>query len=116
MPSSDSQWQPGQSGNPTGRPKRKLISDALLAELEAAVGRSHRTRAQQLARKIVRLALQGDMQAAKLVLAYTEGLPAQPIEIHVRELARRLATQTGAPEDWLIRRAEEIAALAEADG
>lgn len=109
------QFQKGQSGNPGGRPKRKLITDALLAELKTTVGRGQRTRAEQLARRLVRLACAGDVAAAKLILAYTEGAPAQQLTIQVRDAARRIAAQTGAPEDWLIRRAEEIAALAEAE-
>jgi hypothetical protein len=115
MPRSDTQWKPGQSGNPGGRPKRKLISEAVLAELERPVGRSGRTRAELLARKIVRLAIGGDVQAAKLVLAYTEGLPVQHLDVSTRALAKRLSTQTGAPEDWLLRRAEEIAAMVDDD-
>lgn len=54
-------WQPGQSGNPAGRKpgeksKRTLVAEALNAGSE------------DVARKVIAEALQGDMTAAKLVL------------------------------------------------
>jgi hypothetical protein len=54
-------WQPGQSGNPKGRPvgsrnKKNVIADELAKEGSA------------VARVVMNAALQGDMQAANMVL------------------------------------------------
>jgi hypothetical protein len=39
MPKELTQFRPGQSGNPSGRPKRRPITAAILAELAKAHGR-----------------------------------------------------------------------------
>ncbi len=71
-------FQKGVSGNPGGRPKRKLVTDALVKEL-AARGPGKFTHAQEFAWKMVQLAIAGDVPAARLVLEYSEGKPAQPV-------------------------------------
>lgn len=113
MPSSETTWKPGQSGNPSGRPKRKPITDALLAELDRAV-RGGGTNAEKAAKHLVSLMFNKDprvaLEASKLVLAYVEGMPSQSLTIDIRERARVLAEASGADADWLIKRAEEIAA------
>lgn len=48
----------------------------------------------------------------KLILAYTDGLPVQPIDLEVRRAAEKIAAQTGADPEWLVKRAQEIAAEA----
>ncbi|MBK7676961.1 MAG: hypothetical protein IPJ27_20620 [Candidatus Accumulibacter sp.] len=55
-------WQPGQSGNPTGRPKgsRNRVTLVALAAMEEG--------ADAIARKVVDLAKEGDISAARLVL------------------------------------------------
>lgn len=40
------------------------------------------------------------------------GSPVQPIELAVRRAAEKVAAQTGADPEWLIKRAQEIAAEA----
>lgn len=55
-------WQPGQSGNPNGRPtgarnRKNVIADEFAKEGSA------------IARKVIEAALAGDMQAANLVLS-----------------------------------------------
>lgn len=106
-------WKPGQSGNPAGRPKRKPITDALITELDKVV-RGGGTNADKAAKHLVSLMFNKDprvaLEAAKLVLAYVEGMPSQSLTIDIQERAKKLAQQTGADPDWLIKRAQEIAA------
>ena len=106
-------FMPGQSGNPSGRPKRKPITDALMVELDKAV-RGGGTNAEKAARHLVNLMFNRDprvaLEASKLVLAYVEGMPSQSLTIDIRERAQRLAEASGADAEWLIKRAEEIAA------
>ncbi len=55
-------WKPGQSGNPKGRPpgSRNRVTLVALAAMEEG--------ADAIAKKIVEMAKQGDMSAARLVL------------------------------------------------
>ena len=67
-------FQPGQSGNPKGRPKSgKAISDLVRAELAGNKGKA-------LARVLVREALAGNMVALGMVLDRVEGKCPQIIE------------------------------------
>lgn len=106
-------WEPGKSGNPGGRPRRKPITDALMVELDKAV-RGGGTNAEKAAKHLVSLMFNKDprvaLEASKLVLAYVEGMPNQSLTIDIRERAKMLAEQSGADPEWLIKRAQEIAA------
>ena len=67
-------FQPGQSGNPKGRPKSgRAISDLVRAELAGNKGKA-------LARVLVREALAGNMNAMGMVLDRIEGKCPQIIE------------------------------------
>jgi hypothetical protein len=92
-------WKPGQSGNPGGRPKRKPIAELLLAELEKATGKSDVTKMEKLAARLVSIALSGNrsdsIAAIRLIMSYTDGLPAQSVEIDVYDAARALASERG---------------------
>lgn len=109
-------WEPGKSGNPGGRPKRRPIAESLKDALDETVGRSDKTRRQALVERLFRIALSGKrteaLAAMKLILAYTDGLPVQPIDLEVRRAAEHIAAQTGADPEWLVKRAQEIAAEA----
>ena len=72
-------FQPGQSGNPGGRPKKLPITDAIREELEREVT-GGLSLAHAIARKLVRLALEGDMDAIREIADRTEGKPRQRIE------------------------------------
>jgi hypothetical protein len=105
-------FQPGQSGNPTGRPKRRPIADLLLAELEKAAGRSDATKAEKLVERLVGIALTGkrseSVAAANLIIAYTDGLPTQRVEVDVYDTARQMALERGLDPDKVIDLYEKI--------
>jgi len=72
------QFKPGQSGNPSGRPK-KLITDAtreLLAKKDAATGL---TNAHLVAEAQIREAIKGETAAYNAIADRTEGKVPQPI-------------------------------------
>ena len=92
-------FQAGQSGNPTGRPKRKPVTDAILAELARQHGRNGKTKLDAMVANMVALAINGRskeaVEAFKLILSYTDGLPVQTVEIDVYDAARREAEARG---------------------
>jgi hypothetical protein len=100
----DGRWQPGQSGNPAGRPPSKRQSiNALQQRLEEAVrSRLRPERVEKIVEKLCDLAEQGNVKAAQTILAYTITKPAaetddagkQPTGITIRiENATFKATQ-----------------------
>lgn len=92
-------FQPGQSGNPTGRPKRKPVTEALLAELAKSHGRNGATKLEAMVARLVKTVISGKpreaVEAAKLIMSYTDGLPVQMVEVDVYDAARRLAEERG---------------------
>lgn len=69
-------YQKGQSGNPSGKSKTKWLSDALKMELA-----QNPQKARNIARKVIEMAEEGDLEATKLVFDRLEGRPTQAIEI-----------------------------------
>lgn len=69
-------WRPGQSGNPSGKPSYKPLTDAIRMELKADPKRARR-----IARMLLEKAEAGDLQAASVVMDRLEGKPAQSIDI-----------------------------------
>lgn len=97
----------GQSGNPGGRPKRREIIDAMIAELRRRpFPESKSTNAQMIAATAVREALEGDVHWAKLLMEYVYGKPVQPVDIEVRAYAEQIASAIGADPAEIISLAE----------
>ena len=83
---SKGRWLPGHSPNPGGRPVRKNIADAIRDYLgEDKDSGVNRTR--YLLEKLYKLATEkGDTQAAKILLSFGFGSPAQAVSLETREL------------------------------
>lgn len=74
-------FQPGVSGNPSGRPRTAKFSEAarqLLAEIDARTGE---TNAECLVRHCFKKAMHGSARHLELLLAYVEGRPKQGVEL-----------------------------------
>jgi hypothetical protein len=99
-------WKPGQSGNPGGRPKRKPITEAMLVELAKQHGRNGTTKLQAMVANMVSLVINGrskeSVEAFKLILSYTDGLPVQTVELDVYDAARREAEARGLDPEKVI--------------
>jgi Family of unknown function (DUF5681) len=79
-------WQPGQSGNPGGRPKR-LLAEAYQTHLGCTEkgDAQKRTYAELIALAQIRKALRGNTMAAKEIADRTEGRARQAIELTAPE-------------------------------
>ena len=76
-------WRKGESGNPGGRPKRKIITEAYEALLETKFpgDPKGRTYAQLLAEGQMKSAIKGKTDAAREVTDRTEGPVSRIIEV-----------------------------------
>ena len=97
-------WQPGQCGNPRGRPKRKKLFDQ---DLRAALKANRGQRSKELVAALINKAATGDVPALKLVAERVSGKPkpaetpssTTPDEKLTREqIQQRLAELLGRPE------------------
>lgn len=86
----------GQSGNPSGRPKSRTLSDAYKYKLEEPVPNDPegRTWAELIAEAQVRDAVRGNVQAAREIADRTEGRPRQAIEFEDTTLAKAFERMT----------------------
>jgi hypothetical protein len=103
-------FKPGESGNPEGRPKLTLLSEALREQLaEVLPGVDERTTAEHIARSMIREALTGNVVAAREIADRTEGRPKQSVDIDmsVRDW-RQLAQAHGLSEQDVIDQARLI--------
>jgi hypothetical protein len=73
-------WKPGQSGNPGGRPKKKLVTDELEWLLEQEAPRaSGKTWAAVIAEALLRKARKGDVRAIAELANRVEGKTLQQL-------------------------------------
>ncbi|MBV8206116.1 MAG: hypothetical protein JO041_04930 [Acidobacteria bacterium] len=77
-------WQPGQSGNPAGRPKNSLLDDILRERL----AKDGCTAAYRIADQLLQDAELGDLNSIKLIANRTQPRHASASEL--RELINRL--------------------------
>lgn len=81
-PPRHTQFKPGQSGNPAGRPKRlsksanEMLEDALTEKVTVRVGRREirMTKLEALYQTLVQKALSGDKQSLKMLLSAIKDL------------------------------------------
>ena len=106
-------FREGQSGNPGGRPKRKMFSDwARRIGDEPAHQGADKTNAEMVVRRVYDEAKAGDIAAAKLLWSYLEGLPSQRVEFDYKQNIREFAAKYDLDADELIAEAEHLLALA----
>jgi Family of unknown function (DUF5681) len=108
-------WKKGQSGNPSGRPKSKTLSDAYKNRLKELVPNDPEGRswAELIAEAQIRDAVRGNVQAAREIADRTEGRARQSIEFEDKTLANafeRMSADeleryavTGQLPDWFPR-------------
>jgi hypothetical protein len=81
---------PGKSGNPNGRPKKKMALTNVLEKLLEIKDIEHETadgetilirRKEAIAKKIIELAVTGDVVAIKYIFDRVDGPPKQSMEI-----------------------------------
>ncbi len=101
------QFPKGTSGNPSGRPKLTKLTNALREQLaEIAPDAPEETQAEQIAKTLIKLAIAGDVAAAKEIGNRTEGLPKQAIDLDLQiNDWRTLAKNYSLNEEDVIREA-----------
>jgi hypothetical protein len=90
------QFKPGQSGNPGGRPKKTPIADACreLLNKPAPDDPSGRSYAELIAERLVAKAIAGDIRAAQELADRSEGKARQSIEIEHARLREAFDSMT----------------------
>jgi uncharacterized protein DUF5681 len=111
-PGEATRFQPGQSGNPGGRPKTAPLSQACREILAQPVpdDAKGRTYAEAIAETLAKNALKGDIRAAQELADRSEGKPRQRLEIEDtprRQAFERMSSnelltyaKTGVMPDW----------------
>ena len=110
-------FKPGASGNPKGRPKLTLLSEAIRAQLAVvAPDTDERTYAEIIAEKLCAEAVAGNVNAAREIADRTEGKPKQAIDVDLAIFDwRELARAHGLNEQDVIREARTLIAESVAD-
>ena len=83
-------WKPGQSGNPKGRPKGRVLTSAI--EELVAEGLDGKDLSKALAKKAVAMALSGNFQFFNLLMERLEGKVPDELVGEVRHLVMKFAT------------------------
>jgi acetyl-CoA acetyltransferase len=106
------QFPKGTTGNPSGRPKLTRLTDALREQItEHLQGAPERTIAEAIARKLIKLALDGDIAAIREVFDRTEGKPKQAIDLDLQVSDWRTEAQKyGVTEEDVINEAKLLIA------
>lgn len=82
------EFKPGQSGNPNGRPKKLPELDKLLADVLGEESPSGHTAAEEILRGLYARAKKGDSKAAEILLNRAYGKPKEnegnPTEMIIR--------------------------------
>ena len=82
MPSSDTQFKPGQSGNPGGRKPGVSITAMVRRELDKVEPKTQKKWGELVLRRILLKATnEGDTQMLKAIWAYIDGMPKQSTDI-----------------------------------
>ncbi len=103
---------PGVSGNPKGRPKRRLFDESLKSVLAVKNGRQ----AKALAARLVEEALKGNIQALRLVAERVGGRVPSPVEAAVNdgETPQQLTREQTRAKLLELLRSPELRALVDA--
>jgi hypothetical protein len=106
------QFPKGTTGNPSGRPKLTRLTDALREQItEQMQGAPEGTIAEEIARKLIKLALGGDIAAIREVFDRTEGKPKQAIDLDLQVSDWRTEAQKyGVTEEDVINEAKLLIA------
>lgn len=86
-------WSPGQSGNPSGRPKGAKTWSGLLAEMADKRDRNGRTRKDKILDKLLERAEQGHSWAVAMVLERMEGKAIQRSQTDITSNGESLNAQ-----------------------
>jgi hypothetical protein len=111
-------FQKGQSGNPKGRPKSAMLSDALRRKLQEAMPDApEKTLAYGVADALIKQALNGDVSAIKEVFDRTEGKVSQKIDASIDVFDWQTAIRDFGilPED-ILNEATKLLSDGESDG
>ena len=104
-------FKPGQSGNPSGRPKSITLSEAYRKQLAQPMPNDTqgRTYAEVIACRVVVAAATGDVSAAREIADRTEGKARQSIDIDMQVTDwRELARNYGVSEEDVYREAKKL--------
>ena len=103
-------FEPGATGNPEGRPKLTLLSEALREQLAQVLpGVDDRTMAEHIARSLIREAIKGNVAAIREIADRTEGKPKQALDVdmNVRDW-RQMAQAHGLTEAEIVAEARRL--------
>lgn len=83
-PPIETQFKPGKTGNPNGRPKKLPAIDTLMAEVLGSID-DKKSEAQAIIEALAKRAIKGDVRAAEVLLDRGYGKAKQTTEIIIPE-------------------------------